>query len=228
MQDTSGLWTSTDRRIGLWSALAVVFLALAYVLTGALGLISRGGISLDYLPPEPHLTICRSLMVLAVMAMVVLFASIHAFAPSDRKTFSLAALAFLIILVTLTSSVNFLLIVVRQESEGMRGPAWPITGHFPSVLLALDLLAWGPFAGLALLFASMVFRGGGLQTATRLCLAVGGLMCAADVLCPALGRPGLCWLGVIGYDFVFPVGCVLMAILFRRSLISASIRPIRS
>jgi hypothetical protein len=61
-------WTATDRRIGLWSALAVLFLAIAYILTGAVGLMSRGGISLDYLPPEPYLTICRSLMVAVMMA----------------------------------------------------------------------------------------------------------------------------------------------------------------
>jgi hypothetical protein len=213
---TPDSWTATDRRIGLWSALAVPFLAIAYVLTGAVGLMSRGGISLDNLPPEPYLTICRSLMVAVMMAMVVLFAAIHFFAPPDRKTCSLAALAFLIILVVLSSSVNFLLIVVRQDSEVLRIAAWPLSGHVSSMLLALDLLAWGPFAGLALLFASTVFRGDRLQAAIRACLGVGGLLCIADVLCPALGHPGLCWLGVIGYDFIFPVTCALLAMLFRR------------
>src|SRR5215831_14508349 len=217
MDDSSSAsWTAADRRVGLWSALAVLFLAIAYLVTGAIGLISRGGISLDYSPPEPYLTICRSVMIAVMMAMVVLFASIHAFAPADRKTYSLAALAFLVILVVISSSVNFLPVVVRQDSEVLRFPAWPLSGHISSMLLALDLLAWGPFAGLALLFVSAVFTGSGLQRVIRLLLAGGGLLCLADVLCPALGRPGLCWLGVIGYDFVFPVSCALMAVLFRR------------
>src|SRR5215467_10827981 len=98
-------WVPANRRIGLWSALAVLFLAIAYVIIGGVGLISRGGISLDYLPPEPYVTICRSLMIGVMITMVALFASIHAFAPPDRKTHSLTALAFLIILVVLSSSV---------------------------------------------------------------------------------------------------------------------------
>ena len=217
MQNNSSRpWTPADRRIGLWSALAVLFLAIAYIATGAIGLTSRGGISLDYLPPEPYVTICRSLMVAVMMAMIVLFASIHAFAPVDRKTYSLTALAFLIVLVALSSSVNFVMIVVRQDSEMLRIPAWPLSGHVSSMLLVLDLLAWGPFAGLALLFASAVFRGDRLQVSIRALLAVGGILCVADVLCPALGRQGLCWLGVIGYDFIFPLSSVLLAMLFRR------------
>ena len=79
-------------------------------------------------------------------------------------------------------------------------------------LVALDL-----FLGLALLFAATVVRGPGHHTAVHDGLIVGGGRCLAGLFGPGLGRMPLQRLGILEYAGVFPVVCLALAVLFRRS-----------
>lgn len=87
--------------------------------------------------------------------------------------------------------------------------------------MALDILAWGPFLGLALLFASRVFSGGGLQTSLRVSMTLGGAFCVAGAPGPELGDMRLAPIGVVGWVFGIFITCALLAILFARQGSSA-------
>jgi hypothetical protein len=62
-----------------------------------------------------------------------------------------------------------------------------LSWEWPSLLYALDIIAWDLFRGLALLFAAPVFSGGRLQAGIRVGLIIGGLLCLARLAGPAIG-----------------------------------------
>src|SRR5262245_32735259 len=102
-------WTPIARRIGIGSALAIVVLSAAYIATGAtwLGVNASAARVQGLEPSEPFLAILETLILLLTPAMVGLFAAVHAYAPADRKTCSLAAFGFGVLLAGITGVVHF-------------------------------------------------------------------------------------------------------------------------
>ncbi len=214
------MWTRSERRLGFWSALSVALLDVVYVLTGVVWLFSGGLRAAEPLEPrEPYLSILEFLLFVSVPALVVVMVAVHAHAEPTRKTSALAALAFTTAFATVTCSVHAArLIILRQlpagdalESSVLRLYPWP------SMLLALDLLAWDLFLGLALLFACRVFAGPGcLRAAVRVGTLLSGALCLTGFLGPLTGEMRVQFLAIAGYAFVLPATCALMALLFSR------------
>jgi hypothetical protein len=90
--------------------------------------------------------------------------------------------------------------------------------NWPSPWLAADWFVWDLFLGLSMLFAAPVFSGTGLQRATRILMRSVGVLCLLGLLGPLTGRLGLQSMGGVGYGLVFPVACLLMALVLRRRL----------
>ena len=86
-----------------------------------------------------------------------------------------------------------------------------------TAVLSADLVAWDFFFGFALLFAATIFRGDKLRVAIRAALAVAGVLCLAGIAGPASGNLKLQYPAIVGYAFVFPFVCLLLAIFFARS-----------
>ena len=65
-------WTPLDRQIGKWSALTLVMLAVMYITTGTIWLVSNldSAMVLRLQPSEPYLTIMETLMLLMNPALV--------------------------------------------------------------------------------------------------------------------------------------------------------------
>jgi hypothetical protein len=209
--------TPVNQRIGLWSALSAAVLSAAYLLTGVVWLLISSAGSRERLEPtDPFLAILESLIVQSAPVLVILMASVHATAPRDRKTLTRAALAFMTIFAALTSSVHFMqLTAVRQmASQGMPVPSLFQFYPWPSLMFALDLLAWDVFLGLALLLAAPAFRGGKLQAVIRVVMTISGALCLAGTLGPILGDLRLQYMGIAGYAGGLPLVCVLLAIRF--------------
>lgn len=210
--------TASDVRIGLWSARIMVALAAIYIATGTLGILAPDSLgrraALEQV--DPYLAIMEVIIILFVIAQVVLFAALHAYAPPDYKTCSLAALIFVSILAALTCSVHFLLLTIGRQSGNSAipgpGPFYP----WPTVLFGLDLLAWDLFQGLGLLFAAPIFRGGGLTRAIRTTMQVSGGLCLIGIAGPASGDLRFQIPAIFGYAGGLTVACVLLAILFAR------------
>jgi hypothetical protein len=90
--------------------------------------------------------------------------------------------------------------------------------EWPSVDYVLDIVAWDWFFGLSMLLAAPVFKGGGrLHTSVRAAMILSGTLSIAGLLGAALGDMQLRGIGIAGYAGVFPVVCVLLALIFSRT-----------
>lgn len=72
---------------------------------------------------------------------VVMLIAVHAWAPTSRKSYALASIVFAAILACLTSAVHFSILVLGREPDLA---LWVrhLTFEWPSIVYALDILAW--------------------------------------------------------------------------------------
>lgn len=214
-------WTNADRQIGLWSAISVAVIWGLYVIVGLVGVIARPPNPDPLHQVDPYLAILEILLSLCAVALVVMMAAVHAYALPDRKTLSLAALAFMVAFAVLTCSLHFASLTVgRQIDPAAISPFFSQQlsfGQWPTLALSFDLLAWDFFLGLSMVFAAPVFKGNGPEKRVRISMIVCGTFCLAGTLGPALGRMHIQYLGIVGYAFVLPVASILLAMLFRQA-----------
>ncbi len=214
----SGSFTKKDRIRGKIAALSLFFLGITYIVVLIMGLLSLN----SKLEPiqDPFFSIMEILIIVMAPVMVVLMVEVHAYACNDVKTLSLTALVFMCFAACITSSVHFLVLSVSRQIESITALAWlPYIFSFkwPSVIYALDILAWDLFFGLSMLFAAPVFRGDRLQTAVRICLQASGILSLAGLIGPMVGDMQIRMIGVVGFAGVFPVACLLLAKVFDRA-----------
>jgi hypothetical protein len=180
-------------------------IGVAYFVTLAIGFAVHG-----FAEPivDPILAVMEVLTLMSAPLIVVMIAAIHGYASDDRKIYGLIALAFAILFAGMTSAVHFMeLTPLRQV--GSAGIVWP------SPVYAVELLAWNFFLGLALLFAAPVFDGRGPDRGVRGGLLIGGALCVAGTVGPAVGNMRLQLVGLVGYAIVLPVVCFMLARRFR-------------
>lgn len=155
-------FTSRDRGLGMAGAWTAFVLNEAYAVCSGLGYLSVKSPS-DPIS-DPYLSIMSLLIVLMAPFLVLTMVAVHTYAAAEHKPFSLAALAFMILLAGITSSINFALFAVARQPP----PApslWVssfISSGWPPLPQALDLFAWDWFFALSMLLAAPVFRGGRL------------------------------------------------------------------
>ena len=183
----------------------VFMIGVAYIIALGIGFAIHG---LDEPIVDPVLAVMEVLTLLVAPPLVMLMAAVHEWAPPDRRTYSLTALAFMILVAGTTSVVHFVELTARRQL-GSSGIVWP------STVYAVELLAWNLFLGLSLVFAGPVFRGNGLERRVRRGLFLTGGLCLAGVAGPATGNMRLQLVGVLGYALVLPGVSLMMARLFR-------------
>jgi hypothetical protein len=209
-------WTQTDWRFGMWSAISAAMIGAIFVVVGLIGVVARPPSSEPLRQVDPYLAILETLMILFAVVLVIMIAAVYAFAPLERKTFSLAALAFTICFAVTTCGVHFASLTLGRQADPRVLPLLShqlSTGEWPTLAMSLDLLAWDFFLGLALVFAARVFRGTASRR-VRMSMTAAGALCLAGTLAPASGNLHIQYLGIAGYAFVLPVACVLLARLF--------------
>jgi hypothetical protein len=157
---------------------------------------------------------------------VLLFVAMHQYAPASRRSFSLAALCMVVAMTALTLGVHFVLLTVGRQVDQSVVPGFDrfFSFKWPSVVYALDIVAWDFCFGLALLLAAPVFVGGGIQRAIRIGLILAAVLCLAGLLGVVTANMQIRNVGIIGYAIVFPAVTLLMARLFGRGHTAAA-RP---
>lgn len=188
-------------RLGMWSAIGLFIIGVVYAITVAIGIYESG-----FAKPivDPILAIMEILTLVAAPLLVILMSTLHTTASLDFKAYSLIALAFMILVAGLTSSVHFIGLTALRQT-GMEGIVWP------SILYAIELLAWDVFLGLSLLFAAPVFQGKGLKRKIRFTLIITGILCITGTLGPVTGDMRLQFISVLGYGIVLPVVWLMIA-----------------
>lgn len=204
----------------MWSALGVFSISVLYISTGVAWLISGSEQAKEqpFSPTDPYLAVLEAFIVISAPLMVTMMAALHNRTPQGGRTCSLAALAFMTLLAGTTIGIHFVRLTVGRRIELTTLPGYSelLSFRWPSVAFALDLLAWDLFMGLSMLFAAPSLQGGKLETSIRVCMILSGALCLAGLLGPALGDLQFQVLGILGYAGIFPVICLLLAILFAR------------
>lgn len=209
--------TQASRQIGRVAALVVFFITVAYAIITIVGFVSLK--SPQEPIQDPYFFWMEVLIVVMAPLMVVVMVAVHAYAAHDVKAYSLTALVFMIVCVGITSSVHFVMLTVGRQVEFTSVSWMPLFLSFkwPSVTYTLDILAWDWFYGLSLLFAALVFKGGRLETAVRISLAVSGVLSLAGLIFLPLGNIQLRMIGILGYAGLAPVVFLLLAIVLGRA-----------
>jgi hypothetical protein len=210
-------FTSTARRLGIASAFGTAVLLIAYAGTLVVGL------ALLRSPQEPiadpMFTMLEVLIILLMPCMVGMMVAVHAWAPPPAKVFSLTALVFMAGLVTVTSSLHFVILSLSRNPAFIQQPWTPLllTFNWPSVAYALDIIAWDGFFALSMLFAAAVFSGSRLASWIRRSMIASGVLALAGFSGVVTGDMRLRNIGIVGYVGVFLAVTVLLAVFFNRA-----------
>lgn len=208
-------FTKKDGKRGKAAALVLFYLTILYVVVLVIGLLTLK--SPEEPIHDPYFTIMELLILISAPLYVFIMAEVHAYAARECKALTLTALVMTAIMACITCCVHFLILSVSRSIESETGLQWMtfiFSFKWPSVLYALDILAWDFFFGFAALFAAPVFKGGKLQNAIRVLLIISGVLCFAGLLGPVLGNMQIRNIGIIGYAVVFPVAGLLLAKVF--------------
>lgn len=212
------------RRLGIVSASATALLEFVYIVVLIWGFMSLESPS-DPIR-DPFFTMMELLILLIVPAMVIMLIAVHASAPASRKPYSLAAIVFAAILACLTSAVHFSILTLGREPD-LAAWARLLTFEWPSIVYALDILAWDWFFALSVLFAAPVFRGSKLANCIRYLLIASGVLALAGLLGVVVGNMQIRNIGIVGYAGIFPFAALLIALLFWRTPKCGEVEPLR-
>jgi hypothetical protein len=212
-------FTASHRVLGEIAALSVFVLGVAYAIVTTLGFLSVAS------PQDPigypYVTLMELLILPLAAVYLITMVAIHAYARPAAKIYSLTALVFMTVLAAITTSVHFVILTVgpQLEATGLSWVPLVISFTWPSIVYALDILAWDWFFALSLLFASFVFTGGKLERAVRILLLVSSVLSLAGLVGVLLADMQVRNIGILGYAVVSPIAFLLIGILFRRTQI---------
>lgn len=210
-------FSATARRVGIFSAVSVVVLLVAYAVTLVAGLLSLKS------PKEPigdpMFSILEVLIILVMPAMVALMVAVHAWAPAQAKVLSLAAVVFMGLLAGITCSVHFVILTLSHQAAFAAQPSLPLflSFNWPSAAYALDILGWDFFFALSMFFAAPVFGGSRLAESIRVLMIASGVFALAGLSGVVAGDMQLRNIGIFGYVALFLIAAGLLGVLFYRA-----------
>jgi hypothetical protein len=202
------------RRLGIAAAWMTFIVVEVYAVVSGLGFASLG----RPVDGGPYLSLMALLVVAMGPFLVLSMVSVHAYASPMRKTFGLAALAFMIACVTITSCVNFFLLLVSAWpdlfSESWRALFLPCA--WPAPAFILDNFVWDWFFGISMLLAAPIFGGDTLRNALRAVMILSGALCLAGLVWLAVSPSQAIIIGILGWGAAGPIVFLLLAKVFGR------------
>jgi len=210
-------FTRQHRMLGKAAAFTVFFLLIAYAVTLVLGFLSLKSPS-DPIG-APFFSVLELLIVVIAPLMVIVMVAVHAYASPETKMYSLTALAFMVLMASITCTVHFVILTVSRQIEAA-GFLWAslfFSFKWPSVAYTMDILAWDFFFALSMLFAAPVFKIGRLEKTVRILMIVSGLLSLAGLIGVPLANMNVRNIGILGYAGVSMVVFLLLGIVFGRT-----------
>ena len=207
-------FSALDRALGRFAAWTAFIVNEAYAVVSGLGYLSLK-FPADAIG-EPYLSIMALLIVLMAPFLVITMVAVCAYAPSEHKSLAYAALAFMILLAGITSSVNFGLLIVSHATDASTTP-WGLLFlpyKWPALAYAMDIFAWDWFFALSMLFAAPLFRQGRLEKAARFLMIVSALLCLLALFWLLVSPDQSIVIGILGWGVASPVVFLLLAKIF--------------
>jgi hypothetical protein len=207
-------FTAQARTLGIAAAWITFAVTEVYAVVSGLAYASQGAA----VESGPFLSIMALLVVVMGPFLVLSMVAVHAYAAPNHKPYSLAALAFMIACVAVTSCINFLLLMVSSQpnlfSESWRALFLPC--KWPAPAFVLDNFVWDWFFGIAMLLAAPIFGGNTLKTALRLVMILSGVLCLAGLVWLAVSPAQAIVVGILGWGAAGPIVFLLLAHMFGR------------
>lgn len=209
-------FTKQHRTLGRAAAFAVFFLLIAYAVTLVLGFLSLK--SPQDPIGDPFFSVLELLIVVIAPLMVIVMVAVHAYAPPETRMYSLTALAFMVIMASITCSVHFVILTVSRQIEaaGLPGALLFFSFEWPSVAYTMDILAWDFFFALSMLFAAPVFRRGRLEKSVRILMIASGVLSLAGLIGVPLANMNVRNIGILGYAGISIFVFLLLGLVFGR------------
>jgi hypothetical protein len=210
--------SGSTRSLGFWSAVFATVFSITYDLGQIaewLGLLGSAG------GPESSSTVLGLWVLLTPSlflspSFLVLIVCVHQMAPSERRAWSLAAVAFAAlyaVMISINYYVQLAWVAPRLAAGNMQGLEPFLFVPFDSFLYAVDILGYS-YMSLSTLFAARVFMGGGQERIVRWFLTANGLL--IPFLAFQMYVHWLIWIAAL-WAVTFPGSTWSLAVLFRRA-----------
>lgn len=205
------------RKIGRITCFMVFGLGLFYAVVTTIGLLSLK--SAPDVISDPYFTIMEILSILIALLMTISIVAVHYYASPVDKVFSLTSVIFMSVAAGITSSVHFLILSISQSAEAtqLTNFSFFFSFRWPSIVYALDILAWDLFFGLSMLFIAPVFKKDKFETNLKTLLIICGLLSLIGLIGVPLQNMQIRNIGIIGYAVVAPVAFLLIGKILGRS-----------
>ena len=205
-------FTAQTRTVGIAAAWMTFIVSEVYAIVSGLAYASQGAA----VESGPFLSIMALLVVVMGPFLVLSMVAVHAYASQNNKPYSLAAFAFMIACVTVTSCINFSLLLVSSQpdlfSESWRALFLPC--KWPAPAFVLDNFVWDWFFGISMLLAAPIFGGNTLKTALRLVMILSGALCLVGLVWLAVSPAQAIIVGILGWGAAGPIVFLLLAKVF--------------
>ena len=204
------------RAIGSISAWAVCILLLAYIVITILGFLSLK--SPEEPIGDPFFTLMELLTLLIAPLMLMTMVTVNAYARPNDSLLGHMALLSMALMTAITSCVHFVVLAVGgpklAEASQLENLLFSFT--WPSVVYALDILAWDWFFGLSMLFAAPIFKAGRLEKALRALMITSGVLSLLGLIGVPMENMQLRNIGIVGYTVVALAVFLLLGLVFRK------------
>lgn len=197
--------------IGKYTCWVASILGIVYVVITIIGFLSLK--SPDDPISDPYFTIMEILTILIAPCMAISMIAVHNYASSIDKMYSLAAICFMFLMAGITSCVHFVILTVGHQFKEVQSGELFISFKWPSVVYALDILAWDWFFAISILFAAHVFKKGRLERVVRILMIICGLLSLLGLIGVPFENMQIRNIGIIGYALIAPIVFLLIGII---------------
>jgi hypothetical protein len=202
------------RKLGVAAAWTAFIVTEVYAVVSGIAYASQGAA----VESGPFLSIMALLVVVMGPFLVLSMVAVHAYASPRHKPYAMAALAFMIACIAITSCINFSLLLVSSQphlfSESVRALFLPC--RWPVPAFVLDNFVWDWFFGISMLLAAPVFGGDTLRNSLRLVMILSGALCVAGLAWLAVSPAQGVLIGILGWGAAGPIAFLLLAKVFGR------------
>ena len=203
-------------RLCITSGYALVILFLSYAIILAIGLVNLP--SPDHQIENPWFSLLEILILAIAPTMVIFAVGLHALVSEDRKSFALLSIVFLSLCAVLTCAVHFAVLTLSRQ-PAFAATEWSrlvFSFTWPSVVYALDILAWDVFFPLGALFVAFSIQTTGPARVARGFLFGSAGLAFLGLAGVPLANMNIRNIGILGYVVLFPIAALLLANYYRR------------
>jgi hypothetical protein len=216
-------FTAQARTLGIVAAWTGFVVTEVYAVVSGIAYASQGAA----VESGPFLSVLALLVVVMGPFLVLSMVAVHAYASPGHKPYAFAALSFMIASITVTSCINFSLLLVSSQpqlfSESVRALFLPC--RWPVPAFVLDNFVWDWFFGISMLLAAPVFAGDRLKRGLRLVMILSGVLCLAGLVWLAVAPAQAIIIGILGWGAAGAIVFLLLAKVFGRVQIASREAP---